>query len=146
GSALHHRFVRQDRLPGRARAVLLFTVGDGTVACDVVDGRGTTKAEGARAERRRPQSVTRIRIRQRRSLMNAKKKGSTLVELLAVLVISSIFLALLAPAVYNIATNAPPTAARKVFASSADPTESPGDEATVAGPSHGAGRVNPRNP
>jgi len=78
--------------------------------------------------------------------MNAKKKGSTLVELLAVLVISTICLALLAPAVYNIATNTPPTAARKVIASSADPAESPDDEAIAAGPSHGAGSVNTQNP
>lgn len=67
--------------------------------------------------------------------MNAKKKGSTLVELLAVLVISSVFLALLAPAVFNIATSAPPTAARKVIASSADPAEGPGDDAIAAGQS-----------
>jgi len=78
--------------------------------------------------------------------MNAKKKGSTLVELLAVLVISSIFLALLAPAVYNIATNAPPTAARKATVSSADPAESPGDEVIATGQTHGAGSANPQNP
>jgi prepilin-type N-terminal cleavage/methylation domain-containing protein len=79
-------------------------------------------------------------------LMNAKKKGSTLVELLAVLVISSIFFALLAPAVYNIATNAPPTAARKGIASRADPAESPGEEVIAADQSHNAGSANPRNP
>lgn len=71
--------------------------------------------------------------------MNAKKKGSTLVELLAVLLISSIFLALLAPAVFNIATNAPPTAARKAIESSTDPSESPGYEPIAAGQSQGVG-------
>jgi prepilin-type N-terminal cleavage/methylation domain-containing protein len=75
--------------------------------------------------------------------MNAKK-GSTLIEMLAVLVIGAIFLALLAPAVYNIATNAPPTAAHQPIDLSADPADSPGNEPIAAGVSQDAGSCSHR--